>query len=77
MSIEKIINHKIIRLEKKYNIKINKNIKNEIKELSDYYEFGARKIDKIIKDKLENQIIDNLIENKRINIRTLKEKSIV
>ena len=77
ISIEKIINHKIIRLEKKYNIKINKNIKNEIKELSDYYEFGARKIDKIIKDKLENQIIDNLIENKRINIRTLKEKSIV
>lgn len=76
-SIDKIIDIKLNEIKNKYNIKINKNIKNEIKELSDYLEFGARKIEKIIKDRLENQIIDKLINNEIPNILTLKEESIV
>lgn len=76
-SIEKIINNKIIDIKNKYHIKLNKKIMEEIKELSDYENYGARKIDKIIKDKLENQIIDNIIDNKKICITSLKEKSIV
>jgi len=75
-SIEKIIDIKLNEIKNKYKIKINKNIKNEIKELSDYLEFGARKIEKIIKDRLENQIIDKLIDNEMPNILTLKEESI-
>lgn len=76
-SIKKIIENKLHIIKDKYNIKLNKKIIYEIKELSDYYNYGARKIDKIIKDKLENQIIDSIIDNKKIDITTLKEKSIV
>ena len=51
--IKKIINNKLKKLKDKYknrgiNIKINKNIVNDIINLSNYEEFGARKIDKII-----------------------------
>jgi len=46
----------------------------EIVNLSNYEDYGARKIDKIIKDKIENQIIDNLIEgNENIYIKTIKQ----
>ena len=76
-SIKKIIENKLLNIKNKYNIKLNKKIIEEITELSDYDNYGARKIDKIIKDKLENQIIDSIIDNKKIDITTLKEKSIV
>lgn len=75
-SISKIIDIKLNEIKNKYEIKINKNIKDEIIELSDYQEYGARKIEKIVKDRLENQIIDKLIMNENPNIITLKEKSI-
>lgn len=75
-SISKIIDIKLNEIKNKYEIKINKNIKDEIIELSDYQEYGARKIEKIVKDRLENQIIDKLIMNENPNIITLKEKSV-
>lgn len=75
-SISKIIDIKLNEIKNKYEIKINKNIKDEIIELSDYQEYGARKIEKIVKDRLENQIIDKLIMNEIPNIITLKEKSV-
>jgi len=52
-------------------------IKEEICELSNYQEFGARKIKKIIKDELENIIIDNILNKntKNINIKKLRQES--
>ena len=66
--IKKIINNKLNILKKKYknkniNVKINNNIINDIIEKSEYLIYGARKIDKIIKDDVENIIIDNILNN--------------
>ena len=66
--IKKIIDIKINKLINKYKeikVKIDDSVINEIIKLSNYNEFGARKIDKIIKDKLETIIIDKIIENKK------------
>ena len=76
-SISKIVDIKLNEIRNKYEIKLNRNIKNEVIELSDFNEYGARKIEKIIKDRLENQIIDKLIMNEFPNITSLKEKGAV
>ncbi len=74
----KIIDNKLKDLKHKYKlknieIKINTNIKQEILELSNYNEYGARKIDKIIETVIEPIIInDILIGNKNINIKSIK-----
>ena len=79
-NIRYLINRKINELKNKYrllNIKLKINIKviNELIELSNYKEYGARKLDKIISDKIENIIIDNIINDKySINIKTIKEE---
>ena len=76
--IKKIVIDKINMLKEKYNkksisIKIGKNVIDDIIDLSNYNEFGASKIDRIIKEKLENIIIDNiLIGNKIILINSIK-----
>jgi len=60
--------------KKDINIKISKNVIDEIVNLSNYNEFGARKLDKIIKDKIESKIIDNIIDdNKNITINNIAE----
>ena len=67
--IIKIINKQINNLENKYpniTINISKNIINELIEQSEYQTYGARKINKIINNKLENIIIDEILENKSI-----------
>ena len=73
--IRKIIDLKIKQIIKKYKnikVKIDDNVINDIVKLSNYYEFGARKIDKIVKDQLENIIIDKIIDNKKsVFIKTL------
>ena len=80
-SIIKIIKNKINILKKKYkkkeiNIKIHKQVILEIVKESNYADFGARKIDKIVRDKLENRIIDEcLLKNNNINIQTLEYKT--
>ena len=76
--IEQLIENKIFNIKRKYlkdiALKIDEKVINEIIEESNYKEFGARKIDKIIKDKIENQIIDKIIENeKTINIKELSK----
>ena len=70
------------KLKQKYSkkdikLKIDSNIKERICEISNYKEFGARKIKKIIKDKLESVIIDDIInsDSKNIVIKNLKEES--
>lgn len=50
--------------QKNYSIEYNKEIILKIVELSNYKEFGARKIDKVIKEYVENKIIQGIIENK-------------
>ena len=65
-NIIEIINIHIKKLKEKYkniNITIENNIKEEILELSNYELFGARKIEKIIKNNIENIIIDKIINN--------------
>lgn len=73
--ILKIIKNKIKLLKEKYketNIIISKNTINELLEESQYQIYGARKIEKIIKNKLENIIIDEiLINNKNIIIDSI------
>jgi len=64
--IRKIVNKKILELKNNYkdkNIKftINKKIQDEIIKLCEYEKYGARKVDKVISDYLENIIIDNII----------------
>lgn len=69
-NIIKIINNKLEELKYKYrdyNISISKNTINELIELSEYQTYGARKIEKIIKNNIENIIIDNIL-NKEKNI---------
>ena len=74
--IKELINKKLFDIKRKYldNIKleIDEKVIEEIIKESNYKEFGARKIDKIIKDKIENQIIDNIInKSKKIHIKEL------
>ncbi len=76
--IEQLIEQKIFNIKRKYlkdiTLKIDEKVINEIIEESNYKEYGARKIDKIIKDKIENQIIDKIIENKKtIDIKELSK----
>ena len=76
--IEQLIENKIFNIKRKYlkeiTLKIDEKVINEIIEESNYKEYGARKIDKIIKDKIENQIIDKIIENeKTIDIKELSK----
>lgn len=77
-NIEIIINNHLTKLKNKYqniDISISKNTINEIIEESQYQIYGARKIDKIIHNKIENIIIDEILENKQIvNIDSIFSK---
>ena len=72
--IKNKINKLILKYHKKIKIKFDDNIIDEIVRLSNYQEFGARKIDKIIKNKLESIIIDKIIANRKsVNVKTIEE----
>ena len=81
--MKKITDNKLLELREKYlnkNIKIRfcKNINEQIINEANFEEFGARKIDKLIKDKIENQIIEEIINDKKnIYVKTILEKSAV
>ena len=78
-NIIKIINNNIRRLKEKYkakniNVIIGKNVISQILQMCNYKEFGARKIKKIIKEKLENQIIERVLnKGNRVVISTVNE----
>ena len=76
--IIKIINKHIEKLKskyKEYQLNFSKNILNELLELSEYNYYGARRIEKIIKSKIESIIIDSILENKKsINIDSILSK---
>ena len=67
-SIIKIIELYIKKLRNKYkkqiDVRVSRNILFDILNLCDYKLYGARKIDKIIKDKIESQVIDSIISDK-------------
>lgn len=75
-NILSLIEQKIFKIKRKYlkniDLKIDKKVYDEILKECNYKEFGARKIDKIIKDKIETQIIDKIInQNTKIHIEEL------
>ena len=68
----------LIKKYSKYHINISTKVLEEIKEKSNYKEYGARKIDKIIQDGLTNQIIDEILSDKKeITIESLNSKQAV
>lgn len=82
-NIGELVKNKLKNLKEKYKlkdvkIKFAKNIVDNIINKSNYEEFGARQIDKIIKDCIENYIIDNiLIGNEYIEVNKLLEHTLV
>lgn len=82
-TILKIIRIKINNLRKKYkdkniNLSISKKVNEEIKQLCEYEIYGARKIDKVINNNLENIIIDNIYNgNKDIKISSINPVEVV
>ena len=74
-NIKKIIKNELLKIKDKYSkykINISNAVIKEIIKLSNYEEFGARKINKILVSNIENIIIDNIINNKKeINIDTI------
>ena len=79
-SIKCIIRKKFEYIRDKYkdiNIDINDNVTDEIVDKCEFYEFGARRIDKIISKDIENVIIDGVIRgDKDIYIDSIVKKNI-
>lgn len=69
-NIKKIIKNKIkeiVNKYKKYDIKIKINnilVDNLLKE-SDYYHYGARKINKMLEDKIDNLVINSILKKEK------------
>lgn len=68
-NIRIIIKNKLEYVKKKFkerNIKIHikESLITEMVDLSRYLEFGARKIDQVIEDKIDDYVIDNILEGK-------------
>ena len=77
--ILKIVRMQLKEFKDKYGdkikIKFSKEVENEIVSLSNYEEYGARKISKIIKDKIETIVIDKIIDgNEVVYIKDLKQE---
>ena len=79
-SIRNIITRKLDIINNKYNdiiININDSVINEIVDKCEYYEFGARRIDKIISKDIENIIIDGVINgSSEVYINSIIKKNI-
>ena len=81
-NIKEIVKIKINKLKDKYNkkgiiLKVSNSVIEEIISTSNYKEFGARKIDKIIKNDIEPIIINEILDNKKdINIKKIKKEKV-
>lgn len=79
-NIKCIVEYRVKKLKDKYkkkDIKVNisNNVIEEIVNSCDYKDFGARRIDKIIKNKIDAIIINSIIDNKKnITIRSIKKE---
>jgi len=82
-NIKEIIKTKLNKLRNKYSkkgitLKINNSVIEDIISLSNYKEFGARKIDKIIKNDIESIIINEILDNKKIvNIKKIEKEKVI
>ena len=82
-NIKEIVKIKLNKLKNKYNkkgiiTKINNAIIQDIIDKSNYREFGARKIDKIIKNDIESIIINEIIDGKKIiNIKKIQKEKVI
>lgn len=73
-NITTIIKNKLQALEIKYpTLTYSNKLIEELIDLSEYQEYGARRIDKIIESKVENIIIDKLLNKESLYIEHLKE----
>lgn len=73
-NITEIITARLDNLKQKYqNFTYTKELINEIIKESEYLEYGARRINKIIDSKLENLIIDKIINEEPPTITSLTE----
>ena len=78
--VKSIVQSKIKKLKNKYNkksvkVNISKDVIEQIIKESNYEDFGARKIDKIIKNKLDDIIINSIIDDeKNICIKSIKNE---
>lgn len=69
-----IVKKKLKKLEEKYpTLTYSNHLIKEIVDASEYKEYGARRIDKIIDSKLENLIIDKLLKEESLTINHLIE----
>ena len=60
------------------NIEISNNVIDEVIKLSDYENFGARKIYKLVKNDLDSLIINEILDNKKyIKIKKLKKEKVI
>lgn len=81
-NIMEVIHTKVKWLKEKYakkniSVQVKTSVLEEICTLSNYAEFGARKIDKIIKDRMENQIIDAVIKGtQRVEIESITKDKV-
>ena len=82
-NIEYIIKEKLKELKKKFKnrgitIKISNKIVKDIISISNYEDYGARKIDKIIKNDLEPLIINEILDNQKcIFIKNLQKEKVI
>ena len=70
-SIRLIIKNKvkdILSKYRSYNIKIaiNSNLIDDLIKEIDYYHYGARKVSKVLEDKIDNLVIDGILNNKKM-----------
>lgn len=76
--IRKIIYNKLENIKEKYDsivINYDNNLVDKIVNICDYYEFGARRLDKILSKNVENIIIDAIINNdSSVDIESLCEQ---
>ena len=76
-NITAIITDKLTNLKNKYpTLKYSNTLIEDIIKESEYHSYGARKIDKIIDIKLENIIIDKILNNEPLTIDNLTEYQI-
>lgn len=76
--ITTIIKNKLKQLEQKYpTLTYTSELIKDIISTSEYQEYGARRIDKIIDSKLESQIIDKLLQSEPLTIEHLKIPNLI
>ena len=82
-NVKEIINKELKKIKDKFQkknikLKVFSGVIDEIIDSSNYKEFGARKINKIIKNDLENIIINDILDNKEIiNIKSINKDKIM